>query len=94
MQQATGIVVKPYHEIKIIHIQARVPVQKSDILDDLIQLFEMLPKDRGRYFFLSGISSSSRILSSIRSSVPSPPFVTLYFHAGKAADPGCPIWTR
>ena len=52
MQQATGIVVKPYHEIKIIHVQARVPVQESDILDDLIQLFEMLPKDRGRYFFL------------------------------------------
>ena len=52
MQQATGIVVKPYHKIKIIHIKARVPVQESDILDDLIQLFEMLPKDRGRYFFL------------------------------------------
>ncbi len=44
MQQATGIVVKPYHEIKIIHVQACVTVQESDILDDLIQLFEMLPK--------------------------------------------------
>ena len=52
MQQATGIVVKPYHEIKIIHVQTCVPVQESDALDDLIQLFEMLFKDRGRYFFL------------------------------------------
>ena len=52
MQQATGIVVKPDHEIKIIHVQACVTVQESDIFNDLIQLFKMLLKDRGRYFFL------------------------------------------
>ena len=54
MQQTAGIVIKAYHEVEIIHIQAGILIQKSDILNDLIYLLIMFLKNRGRDLFPVG----------------------------------------
>ena len=54
MQQTAGIVIESYHEVEIIHVQAGILIQESDILNDLIDLLIMFLKNRGRDLFLVG----------------------------------------